>query len=151
LLQTHPGHGRIEERGLILREVQPLAIDFPFARTLVAIQNRRTEKRTGKTSFQTRYYLSSQNANERPYEGWIQLIRGHWAGVENRNHWRRDALWGEDRTRSRKPNIVGNLALLRSAACGLLNHHYPGRSHSDLLESFAAGPFLSWTLIRSKS
>lgn len=151
MLQTDPGHGRIEERGLVLREVQPTAIDFPFARTLVGIQSRRTQKRTGKTSFETRYYLSSQNAHERTYQGWIQLIRGHWAGVENRNHWRRDALWGEDGTRSRKPNLVGNLALLRSAACRLLNHHYPDRSHSDLRESFAASPFQSLTLIRSKS
>lgn len=150
-LQTDHGHGRIEERGLILREVQPTAIDFPFARTIVGIQSRRTEKRTGKTSFETRYYLSSQNADERSHEGWIELIRGHWAGTENRNHWRRDAVWGEDRTRSKKPNIVGNLALLRSAACHLINHHYPDRSHSDLLESFAANPFHSLALICSNS
>ena len=60
-------------------------------------------------------------------------------------------MWGEDRTRSKKPNIVGNLALLRSAACHLINHHYPDRSHSDLLESFAANPFHSLALICSNS
>jgi hypothetical protein len=26
--------------------------------------------------------------------------------VENRNHWRRAALMGEDRSRSRKPNLL---------------------------------------------
>ena len=57
----------------------------------------------------------------------INLIRSHWAGVENRNHWRRDAIWDEDGTRSRKPNIVGNLALLRSAAIRSIHHHYPDR------------------------
>ena len=136
---------------MILREVEAMTVDFPFARTVVAIQSRRTLKQTGEDSFDTRYYLSSQDRNERTHEGWINLIRGHWAGVENRNHWRRDAIWGEDRTRSRKPNIVANLALLRCAALRLLNHHEPDRSHSDLRESFAANPSLSLALVRSKS
>ena len=136
---------------MILCEVQPTAIDFPLARTIVGIQSRRTEKRSGKTTFATRYYLSSQEQTERTHEEWINLIRGHWAGVENRNHWRRDAIWGEDGTRSRKPNIVGNLALLRSAAIALLNDHYPDRSHSDLRQAFAANASLSLALLRSKS
>lgn len=128
-----------------------MAIGFPFARTLVGIQSRRTDKRSGKTSFETRYYLSSQERKERSHPGWIELVRGHWAGVENRNHWRRDALWGEDNTRSRKPNIVANLALLRSAAIQLLNRHHPDRSHSESRESFAAKPALVLALLRSKS
>jgi len=35
--------------------------------------------------------------------------------VENPNHWRRDALWGEDRCRLRNPNAACVLALLRTA------------------------------------
>ena len=80
---------------------------------------------------------------------WIGLIRDHWGGVENRNHWRRDALWGEDRTRSRNPNVVANLALLRSVLTRLLNHHYPDRSHSELREAFAAKPPLRLLTQRS--
>ena len=60
--------------------------------------------------------------------------------MENRNHWRRDALWGEDETRSRDPNLVANLALVRSAVFRLLNQHFPDRSHSELREAFAANP-----------
>lgn len=132
----------------MLRPVEPTAIKFPYARTLVAIQSRRTVKRTGQSTFETRYYLSSQEAPERSHLQWIQLSRDHWGGVENRNHWRRDALWGEDRTRSRRPNVVANLALLRSAATRLLNDHYPDRSHSELRETFAHKPALS-LLIRN--
>lgn len=128
-----------------------MAIDFPFARTLVAIQSRRTNKRTGQSTLETRYYLSSQEPNEHSYQGWIDLIRGHWGGVENRNHWRRDVLWNEDRTPSRKPNIVANLAILRSAALRLINHHYENRSHCEIRESFAAKPMLAFHLLRSKS
>jgi predicted transposase YbfD/YdcC len=149
-LQAESGHGRVEERGLILREFEATAVDFPFARTLVAIQSSRTEKKSGKTTTEMRYYLSSQQAQERPHEGWINLIREHWGGIENRNHWRRDALCGEDRTRSRNPNLVANLALLRSATLRLLNEHYPERSLPEIHESFAAKPFQILALLRSK-
>jgi predicted transposase YbfD/YdcC len=125
---------------LILRPVEPMAIDFPFARTLVGIRSVRTVKSTGVTTTEWRFYLSSQESTERTFEGWIALIRGHWGGVENRNHWRRDALWGEDKTRSRDANLVANLALVRGAVFRLLNHHYPDRSHSELRETFAANP-----------
>ena len=120
--------------------MEPTAIDFAFARILVGIQSQRTVKRTGHSTTEMRYYLSSQETSERSPEEWITLIRDHWGGVENRNHWRRDALWGEDDTRSGKPHVVANLALLRSAAIRLLNDHYPNRSHSELRETFAATP-----------
>ncbi len=126
-----------------------MAIDFPFARTVVGIHSQRTVKRTGLTTTEWRYYLSSQEATERTHADWIALIRGHWAGVENRNHWRRDALWGEDHTRSHQPNLVANLALIRSALFCLLNRHYPGRSHAELREAFAAKP--TTTLFTARS
>jgi predicted transposase YbfD/YdcC len=128
-----------------------MAIDFAYARTIVGIQSRRTTKRTGLSTFETRYYLSSQDQNERAHENWIDLIRGHWGGVENRNHWRRDTLWNEDRTPSRKPNIVGNLAILRSVALRLVNHASCGQSHCQIRESLAAKPMLAFDLLRSKS
>ena len=56
-----------------------------------------------------------QNHHRRPAQ-WHRLIRGHWGGVENRNHWSKDAIWREDATRSRNPNLVGNLALLALVA-----------------------------------
>jgi hypothetical protein len=54
---------------------------------------------------------------------WLTLIRNHWGGIENRNHWRKDACWGEDRTRSRNRNIVGALALLRNALLSIAEDH----------------------------
>mgnify|MGYP003704605895 CR=1 FL=1 len=51
-----------------------------------------------------------------PIEG---LTLSHWAGVENRNHYRRDATLREDNTRCQNGGILANLALLRST-CLLL-------------------------------
>jgi len=96
-----------------------MATGFPFSRTIVTLQSHRTEKKTGRYTVDTRYYLSSQDAHERTQEDWINLTRSHWA-VENRNHWRRDASLGEDRTRLRQANALANLALIRSVNLRLL-------------------------------
>ncbi len=86
----------------------------------MVVRSQRTIKKTGATSTESRYYLSSALPEQYSPAQWLQLIRGHWAGVEIRNHWRRDALMGEDRSRSRNPILLANLALIRSALlCGL--------------------------------
>jgi|GEM_PF-4157643 len=44
-----------------------------------------------------------------------RIIKEHW-GVENLNHWKRDATyWREDRVPKRNPRGAKNLALLRNA------------------------------------
>lgn len=100
--------------------VEPLTVDFPYARAIVVVRSERTIKKTSQTSQESRYYLSSQLPQERTHEQWLNLIRGHWAGVENRNHWRRDALMGEDRSRSRNPKLLANLALIRNVLLAVL-------------------------------
>ena len=72
-----------------------MAADFPFARTLIVLRSQRTVKKTGATSAESRYYLSSAPPQDYTPAQWLRLIRGHWAGVEIRNHWRRDALMGK--------------------------------------------------------
>lgn len=105
---------------------EPLTLDFPYARTIVVVRSERTLKKTGQRSQESRFYLSSRLPEEHASAAWLNLIRGHWAGVENRNHWRRDALMGEDRSRSRKPKLLANLALLRNVMLLLL----PSSGHS---------------------
>ena len=108
-----------------------------------------TRTKTATTTTETRAYLSSQLPDERTPAQWHGLIRGHWAGVEIRNHWRRDACWGEDRSRTRRPNALANLALLRSALLVLLPEHYPDRSLPVLAEMFAASPAAGLRLLRT--
>lgn len=124
-----------------------MAIDFPYARSIVIIRAERTLKRTGQTQPETRYYLSSQESAERTPQQWIELTRGHWAGVENRNHWRRDACMGEDKSRTRNPRILINLALIRSSLLRLALAHYPQSSLPHIMENFAANPSAAFKLI----
>ena len=70
-------------------------------------------------------------------------------GVENRNHWRRDACGGNDRTRCRNSNIVGALALLRNALLALIASALEPRPPlPKLYENCAHHPRVALNLIR---
>jgi predicted transposase YbfD/YdcC len=120
--------------------IEPLSADFPFARTLVVVRSQRTVKKTGHTTTESRFYLSSAPSSQYTSEQWLSLIRGHWGGVEIRNHWRRDAIQGEDRSRSRNPNLLANLALLRSTLLALLAEHFPDQPLPEIREYLHSRP-----------
>jgi hypothetical protein len=127
-----------------------LQADFPFARSFAAVRS--TVTRKGRLpATETRYFISSLTSGERSPERWLDLIRGHWGGVENRNHWRRDACGWEDKTRSRNPNIVGALALLRNATLALAQPALETYgSLPALMEACAARPSLCLNLLRAR-
>ena len=118
-------------------------MDFPYARSVVVVRSRRTDKRSGKTTEEVRYYISSLEPEELTPENWQRLIRGHWAGVENRNHWRRDALMGEDRS------LLSNLALIRNGLLRVLNRCFPGQSLPVIREQIQAKPSLAFKALEA--
>jgi hypothetical protein len=129
--------------------IEPLSADFPFARTLIVLRSERTLKKTGITSLESRYYLSSAPPEQYRPDQWLGLIRGHWGGVEIRNHWRRDALMGEDRSRSRNANLLANLALIRSALLVVLAEHFPDSTLPEIRERLHSHPSQCLNLIHS--
>lgn len=104
------------------------------------LRSERTVKKTGATTTESRYYLSSALPQAHPPEEWLGLIRGHWAGVEIRNHWRRDVLMGEDRSRSRNANLLANLALIRSALLQILSDHIQEKSLPEFRDNLRSSP-----------
>lgn len=133
-----------------MSQADPLGTGFYASRSIVHIRCMRTEKKSAKTSQEERYYLSSQEASERSAQDWINLSRSHWAGVENRNHWRRDASLGEDRTRLRNSRALINLALLRSANLRLLSSEGDDDWLPAKKERLAANPSAALALLRAK-
>ena len=113
------------------------------------LRSQRTIKKTGQSSTESRYYLSSRLPDEYRDEQWLELIRGHWGGVEVRNHWRRDALMGEDRSRSRNVNLLANVALIRSALLAVLADHFPDRPLPEIRERLHSRPSQCLALIHS--
>jgi len=125
-------------------------VDFPFARSVIVVRSEVTIKKTGKTTTDTRYYRSSAERDEHTPEQWQGLVRGHWAGVEIRNHWRRDAIWGEDGSRTRDARALANLALLRNALLALLPQNFGGKPLKEIQEDLHSKPAACLRAIRSR-
>ena len=84
--------------------------------SIVAVTVRRTIKKTGKTSTETRLYISSLPPDP------VRLaaaIRAHWS-VENNLHWVLDVAFREDECLTRKDHSARNLAMIRRAVLNLL-------------------------------
>jgi predicted transposase YbfD/YdcC len=125
------GHGRIETRATHVYPLEdPASIGFPHARTLLKTVRSSRETRTGKTSSETAYHLASEDHGARTPAAWAALVRGHW-GIENRNHWRRDACALEDKTRSKDPSVVASFAISR---CALL--YFNAQTESRNINAF---------------
>ena len=123
-------------------ELEALSADFPYARSLIVVRSERTIKKTGQSSAESRYYLSSRDSGGHTAAQWLGLIRGHWGGVENRNHWRRDALMGEDGSRSRNATLLANLALLRNVLLHVMAPELETQSLPQLRERLHSRPAL---------
>jgi hypothetical protein len=111
--------------------IEPLQADFPHARTLIVLRSERTVKKSAATTTESRHYLSSAPPGHYRPEPWQQLIRGHW---------RRDPLMGEDRSRSRNPNLLANPALIRNALLSVLACHFLNQSLPEIREFLHSRP-----------
>lgn len=109
-------------------------------RAIVVVRSRITSKKSGKVTCETRYYLSSAAPCSHTPEQWHDMVRGHWGGVEIRNHWRRDAIWGEDRSRTRNPNALANLAVLRNVILAIIPDHFDGTPLKQIHEALHSDP-----------
>lgn len=107
---------------------------------MIVLRSERTIKQTGATTTESRYYLSSAPPNQYQPRQWLDLIRGHWGGVEIRNHWRRDVLMGEDGSRSRNAHLLANLAIMRSALLTILSEQLHDQSLPQFRENLGARP-----------
>jgi predicted transposase YbfD/YdcC len=118
-LETAIGHGRIEERTARaasadwLRQRHPA---WPDLTSILEITARRTDKKTGRTSSETRLYISSRAPDPALL---LTAVRAHWS-IENNLHWVLDVTFDEDRCRTRKDHSARGLALIRKAALNLL-------------------------------
>jgi predicted transposase YbfD/YdcC len=124
-------------------------VQFPHVQTVVHVRRQANSKKQA-AAWEDAYYLISQPADSKTPEQWLQTIRDHWAGVEIRNHWRKDACLFEDKTRSRKPNIVGNLILLRNLVLFFFTEHRDTYgSLPAFVETVASSSALALRLLRS--
>jgi predicted transposase YbfD/YdcC len=118
-LETAIRHGRVEEGTARaasadwLRQRHPASPDLA---SILKITACRTDKKTGRTSSETRLYISSLAPDPALLR---TAVRAHWS-IENNLNWVLEVAFDEDRCRTRKDHSARGLALLRKAAFNLL-------------------------------
>ena len=129
--------------------IEPDALPFPAARQIFDTRNTTTFKKDGQTTHHTRYFVTSLTGHQAGQVRLAALARGHWS-VENPNHWRRDALWGEDRCRLRQKNAACALALLRTTLLRIVLRCGWGTTR-EVFERVAARPAHGLDLLAKRS
>ncbi|MCP4095910.1 MAG: transposase [Planctomycetaceae bacterium] len=97
------------------------------------------------------YYLSTLSVDSMSPERWLEHIRGHWGGIEIRNHWRKDACLHEDKTRSRNPNTVAAMAMLRNCLLYFLSENPHTSNINAYTEAIAADSDMALEMIMRSS
>ena len=112
--------------------------------------DKQTQSARKKNEPEVSYYISSIPPDKLTCGQWMAIIRNHWGGIEIKNHWRKDACLLEDATRSREPNIVAAMAMLRN--CYL--HFYEEQDEYDslpaLTEAVAANSNMALRMIMGR-
>lgn len=118
-----------QSRGWRLED--PAQVGIVHAQTLIVTQRHTLDLKTGKTSSETAYHLSTEDAATRTANQWAKLVRDHW-GIESRNHGRRDVCLFEDKTRSKTPFIVATFCIARSVLL-----YFNARTGTQNINAFA--------------
>ena len=88
-------HGRIEARRLTASTALNAYLRWPGVSQVFEYTYERKDLRTGKTSSQTQYSITSLESRGVSASDLMSLRRGHWS-IENKSHWVRDMVLGED-------------------------------------------------------
>lgn len=114
------GHGRIEERECrAIDKLDALKAKHPDWKNLcsiAAITATRTDRKTGQSSCETRFYITSLPADPAAI---LAATRAHWS-IENNLHWQLDITFREDQCRTRKDFSPLNLSIVRHMALNIL-------------------------------
>jgi len=112
-------HGRIEPRSIWTSTRLNPYLDFPGVGQVFAIERRVTEKKSGKTSTETVFGLTSHTPQTADAARVLAYNRGQWS-IENGCHYLLDWNWDEDRCTLRTGHGPENLTALRRFAIGII-------------------------------
>jgi predicted transposase YbfD/YdcC len=112
--QENHGHGRTEKRICRVISYQSYTekiVHWEGVRSLVCIENTRTDNKTGETTSENHYYITSLPMDA---ETILNVARKHW-GIENNLHWQLDVSFNED-NQKKKNNAAQNISLINKIA-----------------------------------
>ena len=112
-------HGRIEQRAIWTTTRLNDYLDFPGVGQTFVIERHTVEKKTGKTSTETVYGVTSQTPDTATAAAVLAFNRGHWT-VENGCRYPLDWNWDEDRCTIRTGHGPANVNAIRRFAIGAI-------------------------------
>ena len=116
---TPPDHGRLETRKIWTTTELNHYLDFPHVGQAFLVERHCTEKKTGATSREIAYGLTSRTPEQANPQRILQVNRGHWT-IENSCHYILDWTYDEDRSRIRTGYGPENITRLRRFAIGVI-------------------------------
>jgi predicted transposase YbfD/YdcC len=87
-------------------------MDWPEVQQICCVSRLR-QVNNKDCSFETSYYITTLSKDKITPEQLLRMIRGHWS-IENKSHWMRDSILGEDRYTTRKGHGPQNIATMHS-------------------------------------
>ena len=112
-------HGRIETRRIWCSRALNEHVDFPHVGQVFLIERERIEKKTGATTLEIAYGITSRTPAQASPEQVLTTNRAHWC-IENSCHYALDWNYDEDRGRIRTGFGPENVSRLRRFAIGLI-------------------------------
>jgi predicted transposase YbfD/YdcC len=119
---TPPDHGRIETRKVWTTTELNDYLDFPHVGQAFVVERHCIEKKTGETSREIAYGLTSRTPQQADPQRVLKVNRGHWT-IENSCHYILDWNYDEDRSRIRTGHGPENITRLRRFAIGVIKSH----------------------------
>ena len=116
---TPPDHGRIETRKIWTTTELNDYLDFPHVGQAFVIERHSTEKKTGLSSCEIAYGITSRRPEQADPQRVLKVNRGHWT-IENSCHYILDWNYDEDRSRIRTGYGPENITRLRRFAIGVI-------------------------------
>jgi len=112
-------HGRIETRRIWTTTALNAYLNFPHVGQAFVIERERIEKKTGKSSTELAYGITSRPPEQASAQQVLATNRGHWC-IENSCHYIIDWNFDEDRSRIRTGHGPENTTRLRRFAVGII-------------------------------
>ena len=118
------GHGRVETRIYsICYAIEPLARSKDWKNLQCIGQARSIREVAGKTSDETRYFISSRKLEVQEF---AKAVRKHWS-IENSLHWVLDIVFRDDESRVRVRHATTNFVTLKHITLNMIKS-MPGKA-----------------------
>jgi predicted transposase YbfD/YdcC len=135
--QVDAGHGRVETRICDVVDDLRFMDDRQYwegLKSIVRVQAERYDKKTKNTSHETRYYISSLDADAKISN---DAVRKHWS-IENNLHWTLDVVFKEDSSLKKNGNSAINYNIILKLALAMIEKEQSQKQSKPLKRLHAA-------------